>query len=331
MACELCSKAMDTEVAKLHKASVVVDFHNDFLEEKRNKPEGLLSGNSLFQTDIPRLKAGGVDVQFMVVWARPTEERPFLVAKEMIATLNDELAANANDVELARSYAEVEAILGKKKIAFVLSVEGGYIIENSLDNLDWLYAQGARYLTLTWNTGCDWAGGANEEGKRLTDFGKDVITRLNELGMMVDLSHVNSQTIDDVLAHTDATVVATHAGAYAVHPHQRNLSDAHIKEIARRGGVVGSVFYPLFLNGTDSANIADVVRHISYIRKLTGSVDCIALGSDFDGIDKTPEGLKDVSQLPNLTKALIAEGYSVAEVEKILGKNILRVFKQVCG
>lgn len=325
------TKKQIIDAEALHKSAVVVDFHNDFLEEKRGKPEGLLGGNSLFQTDIPRLKKGGVDVQFMVVWTKPDIESPLFLGKQMVEMLNKELAANANDVELAKSYADIEATLAKKKIAIVLAVEGGYIIENSLDNLEWFYSQGARYLTLTWNYGCDWIGGANEENKGLTPFGKDVLNKLNELGMIIDLSHVNAQSVEDVLNATDATVVATHSGAYAVNPHQRNLSDAHIKEIVARGGVVGSVFYPYFLNGTESATIADVVKHVSYIRKLTGGVDGIAIGSDFDGIDITPEGLKDVSYFPNLTKALVAEGYSAEEVEKILGKNILRVFKQVCG
>lgn len=315
----------------LHKSAVVVDFHNDFLEEKRGKPEGMLAGNDLFQTDIPRLKKGGVDVQFMVVWTKPDIENPYLLGKQMVETLNQELAANAKDVELAKSYADIEAILAKKKIAIVLAVEGGYIIENSLEKLEWFYNQGARYLTLTWNTGCDWIGGANEQDKRLTPFGKEVLNKLNELGMIIDLSHVNPQSVEDVLNATDVTVVATHSGAHAINAHQRNLSDAHIKEIAARGGVIGSVFYPYFLTGTEKATIADVVKHINYIRKLTGGADAIAIGSDFDGIDFTPEGLKDVSEFPNLTKALLAEGYTAEEVENILGKNILRVFKKICG
>ncbi len=329
--CETCDKIREAETLKFHQSAVVVDFHNDFLEEKRSKPEGLLSGNNLFQTDIPRLKTGGVNVQFMVAWTKPDIESPFTVAKEMVETLQSEIAANANDVEQVRSYAELEATLQKKKIAIILAVEGGYIIENKLENLDWFYDQGARYLTLTWNFGCDWAGGAQEDDKRLTSFGKEVIDHLNKRGMIVDLSHVNSKTVDDVLAYTNGMVVATHSGAYAINPHKRNLSDEHIKEIAARGGVVGSVFYPYFLNGTDKATITDVLKHINHVRKVTGGVDAIALGSDFDGIEITPEGLKDVSQFPNLTKALLCEGYTAVEVEKILGKNILRVFKQVCG
>ncbi len=315
----------------LHKSAIVVDFHNDFLEEKRAKPEGMLGGNNLFQTDIPRLKKGGVDVQFMVVWTKPDIESPYVLGRQMVETLNEELAANTKDIELAKSYADIEAILAKKKIAIVLAVEGGYIIENSLEKLEWFYNQGARYLTLTWNTGCDWIGGANEENKGLTSFGKEVLNKLNELGMIIDLSHVNAQSVDDVLGATKATVVATHSGAYAINPHQRNLSDAHIKEIVARGGVVGSVFYPIFLNGTEKATIADVMKHINHIRKITGGVDGIAIGSDFDGIDIRPEGLQDPSDFPNLTKALVAEGYTAEEIEKILGKNILRVFKKICG
>lgn len=318
------------DVEALHRSAIVVDFHNDFLEEKRAKPEGKLSGNDLFQTDIPRLKKGGVDVQFLVVWTKPDIESPYLLGKQMVETLYEELAENANDIELAKTSADIEAILAKKKIAIVLAVEGGYIIENSLEKLEWFYNQGARYLTLTWNFGCDWIGGANEENKGLTPFGKEVLNKLNELGMMIDLSHVNAQSVEDVLNATNATVVATHSGAYAVNAHQRNLSDAHIKEIVARGGVVGSVFYPYFLNGTDKATLADVVKHINYVRNLTGGVDGIAIGSDFDGIDITPEGIKDPSEFPNLTKALVAEGYTAEEVEKILGKNILRVFKKVC-
>jgi len=318
---------------EIHRSAIVVDLHNDYLEERVHHPEHRLFSNSKHHTDVARLKAGGVKVQFFVIWTRPNEHNDhFSRAMELIDMLEADVTECNGEVEFARSYNEIISVVERNKIAAVLCLEGGQLIGDNIDNINKFYARGMRYLTLAWNYGTEWCGGTkDDDSKGLLPFGKQAIDRLNELGVMIDVSHVNKKSLQEVLEYSDATVVATHSGAYSVNNHKRNLSDEHIMEIARRGGVIGSVFYPSFLNNTDHATIADVIRHINHIRNLTGSVDCMALGSDYDGIDFTPQGLENVSTFPNLTKALYEEGYTAEEINKILGANALRVFKQICG
>ncbi|MDR2126984.1 MAG: dipeptidase [Prevotellaceae bacterium] len=324
---------MENQYKIIHQSSIVVDLHNDYMEERVNHPEHRLFANSKHHTDLARLKEGGVNVQFFVIWTRPDDhENHFTRAVELIDILNHDIDECNGEIKLAGSYSDILSTVANGKIAAVLCLEGGQLIGDNVDNINKLYTHGMRYLTLAWNYGTEWCGGANDDdSKGLTQFGKQVINRLNELGVMIDVSHVNKKSLDDVLAHTEQTIIATHSGAYAVNPVKRNLRDEHIKEIARRGGIIGSVFYPYFLNNTDKATINDVMNHINYIRNLTGSVDCIALGSDFDGIEITPDGLENVSKFPNLTKALFDSGYKPDEITKILGQNALRVFKNICG
>ncbi|MDR3286611.1 MAG: dipeptidase [Prevotellaceae bacterium] len=324
---------MENNYKTIHQLAILVDLHNDYMEERVHHPEHRLFGNNKHHTDVARLKEGGVNVQFFVIWTRPDEhENHFVRALELIEILNNDIDECGGEIKLVSNYNDILATVNNEKIAAVLCLEGGQLIGDNIDNINILYAKGMRYLTLAWNYGTEWCGGANDDdGKGLSQFGKQVIDRLNKLGVMTDVSHVNKKSLDDVLNYTDATVIATHSGAYNVNNCKRNLCDEHIKEIARRGGVIGSVFYPYFLNNTDKATIADVMNHINYIRNLTGNVDSIALGSDFDGIDITPEGLENVSKFPNLTKALFDNDYTVEEVKKILGENALRVFKKICG
>lgn len=324
---------MENQYKTIHHSAIVVDLHNDYMEERVHHPEHRLFSNTKHHTDVARLKEGGVNVQFFVIWTRPDEHDDHVSrAMELIDMLEADIAECKGEIEFAGNYNDIISIVNKEKIAAVLCLEGGQLIGDNIDNINKFYNRGMRYLTLAWNYGTDWCGGAkDDDSKGLSQFGKQAIDRLKELGIMIDVSHVNKKSLQDILEYTDATVIATHSGAYNVNNSNRNLHDEHIKEIARRGGVIGSVFYPYFLNNTDKATIADVIKHINYIRNLTGSVDNIALGSDFDGIDVTPEGLENVSKFPNLTKALCEEGYTANEITKILGANALRVFKNICG
>jgi membrane dipeptidase len=218
------------------------------------------------------------------------------------------------------------------KLAGILAIEGGHAIENDLEKLRAFYQKGARYLTITWNNSTAWAVSASDQRSTtvgLSDFGKQVVRTMDSLGMIIDVAHTGIKTIWDILATTKNPIVATHSGVRALNNHSRNLNDAQIDSIARRGGVIGVVFYPPFLTSRGSATIDTVIKHIDYIKKRVG-IDYVAIGSDYDGMGSAPVGLEDVSKLPNLTSALLRHGYSIAEVRKILGENYLRVFKQVC-
>jgi membrane dipeptidase len=321
----------------IHSTLKLIDLHNDVLEVMAGDPTYHLNTLHTYNhTDIPRLKNGSVDVQFFSVWVSPdsTEYTNYFErAQQMLSIFNTEMSQNQNNIQQAFSPEQTLQINDAGKIAAVIGVEGGHYIENSLSKLQYFYNAGMRYMTITWNNSTDWAISA-KDGRTLTqgltNFGRQVIRKLDSLGVIIDVSHVGIKTIQDILQVTTHPIIATHSGARAIRNHYRNLYDWQIQAIANSGGVIGVVFYPYFLNGTSNASVNDVIQHIDYIKNLVG-INYIAVGSDFDGIEVTPVGLEDVSKFSALTDALIEHGYSVEDIEKILSKNFQRVFEQVCG
>jgi membrane dipeptidase len=280
------------------------------------------------------LQQGEVDIQFFSIWVSEAQyQNRFEQALVMRDLFYSELTANPGTIAQAKTMQDALNINSLGKIAAVIGVEGGYHIENSFDKLYTLYDAGMRYLTITWNNSTSWAVSAKDTRTwtdGLTEFGKQVIKKLDSLGVIIDVSHVGIKTIQDILLITKNPIVATHSGARSISNHYRNLYDWQIKDIANSGGVIGVVFYPWFLNGSASASIADVIAHIDHIVNLVG-IDYVSIGSDFDGIEVTPSGLEDVTKFPDLTLALLQHGYSESDLEKILGGNFKRVFEQVCG
>ncbi len=328
-------------IEPLHFNATLVDLHNDILERIFMVDPNYNIGeyNTKFETDIPRLKMGGVDLQFFAAWVSPSaySGKYFNTTVDMIEKLDYEAVLNANDLSRTNNYISSMSAIKQNKIAAVIGVEGGHSIENSMDKLVQLYNMGMRYLTITWNNSTDWAISASDSRTStvgLSDFGKDVIRKMDSLGILIDISHTGIKTITDILEITQNPIVATHSGVRAIKNHSRNLYDNQIRSIANSGGVIGIVFYPPFIgdaNNDSDSDIDDVIAHIDYIVNLVG-IDHVALGSDFDGTGgNLVSGLDDVTKFPVLTKALLDHGYTQTEVRKILGENFLRVFQQVCN
>ncbi len=328
------SSVIDLDLETVHHHAFVFDLHNDVME-KAILGYQIGIRNTTGQSDIPRFREGGMDAQMFALWTdyRDTVAHPaYAYTLQMADTFNVQVARNSGEIGQARSYDGLMQLHGEGKIAGVLAIEGGHAIENSIDKLKTFYALGARYLTITWNNSTSWAVSAQDSRSStvgLSDFGRQVVRTLDSLGMLIDVAHTGIKTIWDILATTKNPIIDTHAGARALNNHYRNLTDQQIDSIAARGGVIGVVFYPQFLSPSRTATIDTVLRHIDYIRNRAG-IDCIAVGSDYDGIETVPVGLEDVSKLPNLTAALLRKGYSIEDVHKILGGNFLRVFQQVC-
>jgi len=230
---------------------IIVDGHIDtpqrMLDMRADVSARLPDGH----VDVPRMKQGGLTAAFFSIWvdARYGPGTAFRRALDLIAAVKA-LADTNRDVELATSAAAVRAAAGRGHVAALLGVEGGHAIENSLAKLDSLYGLGVRYLTLTWNNGNDWAGSSMDprHSGGLSPFGKRVVRRMNELGMLVDVSHVSDATFRDVIATSSGPVIASHSACRALAHHPRNLSDDQLRAIARTGGVVGINFYPVFLD-----------------------------------------------------------------------------------
>ena len=324
-----------TFLQTIHSKYTLIDLHNDVLEVMVGDPDYHLADFHTYNhTDIPRLQQGGVDVQFFSIWVSPTGyTNYFQQALVMRDLFYSELAANPSTIEQATTMSQALEINSQNKIAAVIGVEGGHHIENSLDKIDTLYNAGMRYLTITWNNSTSWAISAQDSRtlvQGLSNFGRDVIRKLDSLGVIIDVSHVGIRTISDILAVTNNPIIASHSGARAIRDHYRNLYDDQIQAIANGGGVIGIVFYPPFLASPTPAYISDVIAHVDHIVNLVGT-DHVAIGSDFDGIGtNVVVGLEDVTKYPDLTLALLQHGYTELEVAKFLGGNFKRVFEQVC-
>lgn len=367
----LSSQAQDYQ--KIHRDLIVVDGHNDVIIESILPGEDIGKRLKTGHTDIPRLLEGGVDVQVFAVWSddKKWKTGAFKHANDQIDALEKVVKNNPDKIEIAMNSTDIERIRKSGKIVALIGIEGGNMIEGSLENLEKLYNRGARYLTLTWNYNLPWVTAAamevkikGDEGKGLTDHGRAIIKRMNELGMMVDLSHAGEKTFYDVLEVSTKPVLVSHSNAAALTPHYRNLKDKQLEALKKNGGVIGVNFFSEFLDSdypkrvkkryekhhkvdpdkkpsTDkmyatltkkqknevNAPMEMVLKHIDYLVKKVG-IDHVAIGSDFDGINSTPQGLEDVSKFPLLTKALLDRGYKQEDIAKIMGLNFLRILKE---
>ncbi|MGV3524809.1 MAG: dipeptidase [Candidatus Sericytochromatia bacterium] len=319
--------------AELHRQAVVVDTHVEtpWLISERNIKLRTNTG----QVSLDKLRQGGVDVVFFSIYVNPAKyaNKAKSQAEFIIAGLKKEIQANADLIELATSYDDIVRIVASGKIAGLMGMEGGDPIGESLANVDHFYKLGVRYLGPTWSTHTllgDSSGPPKPRWNGLTKLGKEVVGRMNQLGMLVDVSHLSDAAFYDVLKTSRQPVIASHSGVDGVRVHPRNLSNDMLKLLAVNGGVVGVLFYPPFLEpqGTP-ANVASVVKHIDYARKTAGLAH-VGLGSDFDGLDLAPpQGLQDATRFPAITEALKQKGYKNDEIAAVLGGNFMRVFQQV--
>jgi membrane dipeptidase len=247
---------------KIHFKSILIDTHNDIPETALAK--GISFDQSLkgkTHSDLKRMKEGGVDAQFFSIWCDGHEKGPYALANRQMDTVMAWTNRNPDKMVQAFTADDIIKISKQKKLAVLFGVEGGHMIENDLNKLDALYKRGARYMTLTWNNSTDWATSALDETtkadslkhKGLTDFGKQIVKRMNELGMLVDLSHVGEQTFWDAIATTTKPVLVSHSCVYTLCPHRRNLKDEQIKAVAKNGGVIHLNFYSGFLDSTFEA------------------------------------------------------------------------------
>jgi membrane dipeptidase len=285
---------------------------------------------------------------------------------EQIDVIHRMIAKYPDVFEFAGSTDDILRIRKAGKIASLIGVEGGHSIDNSLGVLRTYYQLGVRYMTLTHTESLDWADSATDapKCKGLSPFGEDVVREMNRLGMLVDLSHVSADTMRAALKVTTAPVIFSHSSAYALAEHPRNVPDDVLKQVKANGGVVMVNFYSGFItpeaaaraknmvqvarqlrekypdekefkeafrawrkeNPTPRGSVHNVVDHIEHIIKVAG-IDHVGIGSDFDGIDSTPVQLDDVSYFPYITQELLNRGYTAEQIQKILGGNLMRVFK----
>jgi membrane dipeptidase len=360
---------------KILRSVPLIDGHNDLpweIRTSKTAPRDVaaydLRGRTSGHTDFQRLRAGQVGAQFWSIYvpgemkdsgyARVQLEQ-FDIARRIIARYPERLGP-------AYTAADIEREVKQRRVASLLGMEGGHVLENSLGALRVYYQLGARYLTLTHNVTLDWADAALDSARHggLTEFGREVVREMNRLGMLVDLSHVSPATMSDALDVTEAPVIFSHSSARALTEHARNVPDSILRRLPRNGGVVMVTFVPAFVSQqvadfeameeaelkrveaqtADSlertrlmeawsaahprpqATLAQVADHIDHVRKVAGP-DHVGIGSDFDGITHTPVGLEDVSTFPSLFAELVRRGWSDDDLRKLAGRNLLRVLR----
>ena len=357
IAAPLAGQAVDPNLAlarRVLRTTPLVDGHNDL--PWRIREDTIARGDverydlrkrTPGHTDLARLKRGMVGAQFWSIYI-PGEIRDsgyarvqleqFDIARRVIAKYPEVLQWTPSAASARRAFAA-------GKIGSMLGMEGGHAIENSLGALRMYYEMGARYMTLTHNVTLDWADAALDSVKHggLTPFGEEVVREMNRLGMLVDLSHVSPGTMSDALNVTEAPVIFSHSAARALTDHRRNVPDSILARLPRNGGVVMVPFVNSFVSAALKAwedsgaalrkgprphvTIRDVADHIDHVRQVAG-VDHVGIGSDFDGITETVEGLEDVTTFPALFAELARRGWKEAELRKLAGENVLRVLTQ---
>lgn len=233
----------------IHFKAVLVDTHNDILSSSVLDGLDISKRLTTGHSDLIRWKEGGLDVQFFSVWTGETarnKEGFYKDANQEIDSLAAIAKRNSDKMILAKTYRDVEKGIKSGKLVALIGVEGGHMIESDIKKLDILYERGMRYMTLTWNNSTDWATSARDETqhadslkhKGLTEFGKQIVHRMNELGILVDLSHTGEQTFYDAIATTNKPVLLSHSSVYAICPVFRNVKDEQIKAVAKNGGVI---------------------------------------------------------------------------------------------
>jgi membrane dipeptidase len=245
---------------QIHERAILVDTHNDIISNEliTKLDAGKLQTTGNF--DLVRAKQGGLDVQVFSIWCGPqySKGNAFNFANREIDSLYALIARYPDKIALVRNSKQLKKAVKQKKLAAMIGVEGGHMIEDRMDYIDSLTKRGMCYLTLTWNNSTSWASSATDETTRrdslkhigLNDYGKQIVHHLNDLGVMIDLSHPGEQTFYDVLATTTKPVIASHSSAYALNPFRRNLKDDQLKALAKNGGVVFVNFYSGFIDST---------------------------------------------------------------------------------
>ncbi len=335
---------------RIHRSSYVIDSHCDTPMFFHYPQVNIVENDKLWvdpadfgekdeqpllyeiKVDARKMRQGRVDAVFMVAYipqSTPADET-YGKADRLLNTIITQAKGSGNRISIATSYAELCNNKRNGIPTVFLGIENGCALAGNLDNIDYFYRLGVRYITLCHNGDnllCDSAMQSLDTHNGLSEFGRQVVLKMNAVGMMVDVSHVGEKSFWDTVALSTKPIIASHSCCKALCNHPRNLTDEQIRAIARSGGVVQICLYKHFLADTDVATVADAVRHIKHVVELVG-VDYVGIGSDFDGGGEIA-GATSENQLINITKALIKEGFDDDEISKILGGNLLRVFRSI--
>ncbi len=370
------AKLLQERGRELAASSLIVDTHIDVPYRLEEEYEDVSRSTAKGDFDYPRAVAGGLNAPFMSIYIpaeREAEGTAKALADQLIDMVENIAASSPDKFSIAHSTADVMRDFERGVISLPLGMENGAPIDGDLANLQHFYERGIRYITLTHSKSnhiSDSSYDPERQWNGLSPFGEELVREMNDVGVMVDISHVSDDAFYDVMKITKVPPIASHSSARFFTPgFERNMNDDMIETLAQAGGVIqinyGSTFISarsranydklkaardeyLEANGYeeegdeadaftdryratnpfDYADLDDVLDHVDHIRELVG-IDYIGIGSDYDGVgDSLPTGLKDVSSYPNLIVGLLQRGYSDADIKKVLGGNLMRVWRE---
>ena len=316
----------------------LIDLHCDTIWMLMREKDTNLKNNR-FCVDVEKLKSVGSMAQFFACFiymdAITGENRydiGYELALEMIARGKKEFAECSQDMLLACSFDDMIKNNEDGKMSAFLTVEEGGILNGDLNRLQTLYDEGIRLITLTWNhENCIGYPNSKEEAimqKGLKPFGVEVIEKMNQLGMIIDVSHLSDGGFWDVLTYSNKPVVASHSNARSLCNHPRNLFDEMIKALADKGGIAGVNMYPYFINKNGKATVEDIADHVWHMYQ-TGGENVIAVGTDFDGFDEGELDIAHIGEMEQLYDVVKKRGFSERQMEKFWSGNAMRVMRQV--
>ena len=354
---------------QLAQQFIIVDTHIDVPYRLHKDWEDVTVATKRGEFDYPRARQGGLNAPFMSIYIPASYERTgggYQLANQLIDNMEALVGRAPDKFAMAYTTADVEQQFGSAKISLALGMENGTPIEGKLENLQHFHNRGIRYITLAHSESNHIADSSYDLRRRwngLSPFGKELVEAMNNIGMMIDISHVSDAAFYQTVELSKVPVIASHSSLRSYTPgFERNMDDDMIRALAKNGGVVqinfGSSFVTQMANqygamrkaAAKQAGVPDddtfeiefrkkhpypfatldtVLDHIDHVVKLVG-IDYVGIGSDYDGVgDSLPIGLKDVASYPNLVEGLLKRGYSEADIEKVLSGNLMRVWREV--
>lgn len=315
----------------------LIDMHCDTIWMLMREKHEKLQSNS-FCVDVEKMKSANCMAQFFAcfiymdaIMGDDRYDKGYQMALEMIAKGKKELAECAKDINLACSFDDMIKNSANGKMSAFFTIEEGGILNDDITRLEHLYKEGIRIMTLTWNhENC--IGYPNSRDNEimktgLKPFGVDVVERMNELGMIIDVSHLSDGGFWDVLKYSKYPVVASHSNARSLCNHPRNLSDEMIKALANKGGIAGINLYPYFINKNGIATVENIAEHVVHMYQVGGE-DFVAVGTDFDGFDEGELEIAHIGEMGKLYETVKKRGFTEHQMEKFWNRNSMRVMEK---